>query len=49
MLQWKDRQIDRASTMQGLTPVARDNAIDDIEASTRLLNGMNSIMGVNST
>ena len=29
--QWKDRQIDRASTISD--PVARDNAIDDIEAA----------------
>ena len=30
-VQWKDRQIDRASTI--LDPIARDNAIDDIEAA----------------
>ena len=30
-VQWKDRQIDRASTIPD--PIARDNAIDDIEAA----------------
>ena len=30
-MQWKDRQIDRASTIPD--PIARDNAIDDIEAA----------------
>ena len=30
-VQWKDRQIDRASTIAD--PIARDNAIDDIEAA----------------
>ena len=30
-VQWKDRQIDRASTISD--PISRDNAIDDIEAA----------------